>query len=215
MDTAQWLSPYQYRKNALLYLPDGLPDPRAAGYAEVLAQNIASILKASQGRAFCLFTSYAMMRKVYQLSSGQSNWPLMMQGEASRSELLDRFIDTPHAVLFGTSSFWQGVDVRGDQLSCVIIDKLPFASPADPVLKGRLEAFEAEGQNPFMDYQLPAAVIALRQGVGRLIRSEDDRGVLAIADSRLVSKSYGKVFLNSLPAMSRTRSISDVEAFFK
>ncbi len=211
----RWDSPYDFSNNALLYLPTDMPDPRERAYASRVTEVIEQTIDASSGRAFCLFTSYAMMNTVYKSIKGKSKWPLLLQGDAPRSELMDRFRRTPNAVLFGTSSFWEGVDIKGEALSCVIIDKLPFASPGDPVLKSRLRACEDEGGNPFMEIQVPAAVIALKQGTGRLIRSETDKGVLVICDPRITTKRYGNIFLQSLPPIPLTRQIYDVERFFK
>lgn len=218
-DIRRWDSPYNFSQNALMYLPEDMPDPRESGYDEALTHTISEVLNASRGRAFCLFTSYAMMNRVHQnlsaqLAGADSQWPVLLQGQAPKSELLDRFKQAGHTVLFGTSSFWEGVDVKGENLSCVIIDKLPFAAPSEPVLKNRLSACEQEGGNPFMDIQVPEAVIALKQGVGRLIRSETDRGVLVLCDPRVVSKSYGQLFRASLPDMAVTSSIHTVRAFF-
>ena len=215
--TRRWESPYDFEKNALLYLPTDMPDPRQIGFDEALGNLITEVLNASRGRAFCLFTSYEMMNRVHRRLCDHADWgdwPVLLQGQAPKSELLKRFDEHGHAVLFGTSSFWEGVDVVGEHLSCVIIDKLPFAPPDDPVLKSRLNACEQEDGNPFMDIQVPQAVIALKQGAGRLIRSETDRGVLVLCDPRVVSKGYGRLFLGSLPGMARSRDINDVRAFF-
>ena len=210
----RWDSPYNFPDNTLLLLPTDMPDPRERGYAERVYEVISEVTTASQGRAFCLFTSYAMMNAVYKLMKKQSRWPIFLQGEAPRSELMDRFQRTEHAILFGTSSFWEGVDIKGDALSCVIIDKLPFASPGDPVLKSRLQACEDSGGNAFMEIQVPGAAIALKQGAGRLIRAETDRGVLVICDPRVLTKRYGRRFIDSLPPMPVTRQLHDVQQFF-
>jgi len=212
--TRRWGSPYDFRANALLYLPADMPDPRADEYADALTRVIAEVAAASRGRAFCLFTSYGMMNRVHQQLSARTDWPLLLQGQAPKNELLARFRRGGRAVLFGTASFWEGVDVVGERLSCVIIDKLPFASPGDPVLKNRLSACQEEGANPFMDIQIPQAVVALKQGAGRLIRSETDRGVLVLCDPRLLSKPYGRWFRDNLPDMPVTRGIEEVAAFF-
>ena len=216
--TRRWNSPYNFRENALLYLPTAMPEPRAGDYDRALVAVIFDVISASRGRAFCLFTSHAMMNRVHKIlyddDDATSAWTILLQGEAPKSELLKRFRHADHAVLFGTASFWQGVDVVGEDLSCVIIDKLPFASPSDPVLKSKLQNSEAQGGNPFMDWQVPGAVIALKQGAGRLIRSETDRGVLVLCDPRVVSKPYGKLFLNSLPDMTVTREMNVVRKFF-
>lgn len=214
IETAQWGSPYDFAGNSLLYLPPALPDPRQPGYAEALVAAIKPVLEASRGRAFVLFTSHAMLQRVEQMLRPGFGWPLLAQGEAPRSELLLRFVTEPNAVLLGTASFWEGVDVKGEALACVIIDKLPFAHPGDPVLRARLAAVEEEGESPFMRVQLPEAVMALKQGAGRLIRSETDRGVLMLCDPRLLAKRYGKVFLKSLPPMPLTRALRDVEQFY-
>lgn len=214
-DTRRWESPYDFRGNALLYLPPRMPDPRTAEYLPAFCEVARAVIDASGGRAFCLFTSYAMMFDAHAQLREQTNWKIFLQGESPKSELLGAYQNAGDAVLFGTSSFWEGVDVRGEKLSCVIIDKLPFASPGDPVLKSRLAACENGGGNPFMDIQLPAAVTALKQGAGRLIRSESDRGVLVLCDPRLTSKPYGKIFLRSLPDMRVTSSAADVENFFR
>ena len=172
------------------------------------------VLEITHGRAFCLFTSYAAMRTMHDRMLQELPYPLLLHGTAPRHVLLQQFRDTPNAVLFGTSSFWQGVDVQGEQLSCVIIDRLPFAVPTDPVVKARMQAIEASGGKPFFDLQVPAAVIALKQGFGRLIRSLSDRGVLVLLDPRIQRQRYGRIFLDSLPPYRVTQSIEDVEAFF-
>ena len=207
-------SPFDYRNNALLYLPDDMPDPNQAAYIDTVVACARDVLAASRGRAFLLFTSHAALQAAAARLRDTLSYPLLVQGEAPRRELLARFRDLGNAVLLGTSSFWEGVDVRGEALSCVIIDKLPFGSPGDPVLQARIEALRKQGANPFMQYQLPAAVIALKQGIGRLIRDGTDRGVLVVCDPRLRSRSYGRIFLGSLPDMPRTRSLNDVQAFF-
>jgi len=173
------------------------------------------VLEITQGRAFCLFTSHAAMRELHDRLLQQVPFPLFMQGTAPRHMILQQFRDTPNAVLFGTSSFWQGIDVQGEQLSCVIIDKLPFAVPTDPIMKARTDAITAAGGNAFAEMQIPQAVIALKQGFGRLIRSLSDRGVLMLLDPRIRTTRYGATFLSSLPAYRITHEISDVEAFFK
>jgi ATP-dependent DNA helicase DinG len=213
-ETAVWESPFDYKKQTLLYLPQNLPEPSAPDYTERLLEAALPVLEASRGRAFLLFTSHRALKVAADWLSGRIVYPLLVQGSAPRAELLDQFREVGNAVLLGTSSFWEGVDVRGEALSCVIIDKLPFASPDDPVLQARASAMQGSGQNPFMGYQLPTAVIALKQGVGRLIRDEQDRGVLVLCDPRLRSKGYGKVFLASLPAMPRTHALADVQLFF-
>ena len=210
-----WDSPFDYRNQSLLYVPQDLPEPSVRGYTEAVVQAAVPVLKASRGRAFMLFTSRAALQTAAELLPKAVNFPLFVQGEQPKAALLEAFKQAGNGVLLGTASFWEGVDVRGEALSCVIIDKLPFASPGDPVLSARLEAIKRQGGSAFGDYQLPAAVIALRQGAGRLIRSHDDRGVLMLCDPRLLSKPYGKVFLNSLPPMKRTRLLYRVEEFFQ
>ena len=175
---------------------------------------IRRVLECSHGRAFCLFTSYALMNDVYERLLGELEYPMLLQGSAPKNALLDEFRITPNAVLFGTSSFWQGVDVQGEQLSCVIIDRLPFMVPNDPVVAARIAAINSDGGNAFFDYQVPAAVITLKQGFGRLIRSLKDRGVLVLLDNRIRTQRYGKVFLDSLPNYKRSTDLADVEFFF-
>jgi len=213
--TLQLDSPFDYRNNALFYLPKGLPEPAAPEFTERMLDVAETVIQASRGRAFVLFTSYRALHLAHRRLQASCDYPLLVQGSAPRSELLERFRELGNAVLLGTSSFWEGVDVRGEALSCVIIDKLPFASPGDPVWQARIDALKSRGGNPFVEEQLPHAVITLKQGVGRLIRDVTDRGVLVVCDSRLVSKSYGKVFINSLPDMKRTRDMDEVKAFFE
>jgi ATP-dependent DNA helicase DinG len=212
--TLQLESPFDYEHNALLYLPEALPEPADRRYTQAVVACTRAVLAASQGRAFLLFTSHAALQEAATLLEGTVDYPLLVQGSAPRADLLARFRRLGNAVLLGTSSFWEGVDVRGGALSCVIIDKLPFASPGDPVLQARSDALRRQGRNPFMDYQLPNAVIALKQGAGRLIRDVKDRGVLVLCDPRLRQRSYGRVFLNSLPGMRRTDNLRDVHDFF-
>jgi ATP-dependent DNA helicase DinG len=208
-------SHFDYPRQALLYIPSHLPDPREADFARKAAEEIVQILKATRGRAFVLFTSHQQMRHVYENVRRRIRYPCLLQGTAPRTALLDRFRTTPHAVLFATSSFWQGVDVQGQQLSAVIVDKLPFAVPSEPVVAARIRVINEDGGNAFTEYQVPQAVISLKQGFGRLIRSESDRGVLAILDQRIVRKPYGRVFLESLPAYTQTNRLEDVKAFMR
>ncbi len=207
-------SHFQYGKQALLYLPPFLPDPRDPGFLPQATERMRRVLELSRGRAFCLFTSYAQMRTMYERMLVELPYPLLLQGQAPRKQLLDEFRATPNAILFGTSSFWQGVDVQGEQLSCVIIDRLPFGVPSDPVMQARMQAIESAGGKPFHDLQIPQAVITLKQGFGRLIRSATDHGVLMLLDSRIQRQSYGKIFLDSLPPYRLTQDIDEVERFF-
>ncbi|MFZ1828530.1 MAG: ATP-dependent DNA helicase [Candidatus Competibacteraceae bacterium] len=207
-------SPFDFVRNALLYHPPELPDPSVPHYTTALLAAILPVLEASGGRAFLLFTSYRALREAEAWLAGRLPYPLLAQGALPKAALLKRFRELGNAVLLGTASFWEGVDVRGEALSCVMIDRLPFAAPNDPVLQARIEALRQRGENPFMTYQLPQAVITLKQGVGRLIRDVSDRGVLVLGDPRLLSKSYGQAFLDSLPPMPRTRLLERVQAFF-
>ncbi len=207
-------SHFRYGEQALLYLPPEMPDPRDSEFPEAAARCIQGVLEISRGRAFCLFTSYAQMRDLYERLLPVLDFPILLHGTAPRKALLEQFRATPNAVLFGTSSFWQGVDVQGEALSCVIIDRLPFAVPSDPVIQARMKAIEEAGGNPFSDYQVPAAVLTLKQGFGRLIRSLEDRGVLVLLDPRVTRQRYGQTFLASLPPYRMTASITDVEEFF-
>jgi len=217
--TGHWESPFDYAQQALFYVPKDMPEPNSPGYAASVAAVALPVIQASGGRAFVLCTSLRAMREIHALLKeafiqNGIEYPLMMQGESSRSELLERFRKRGNAVLVGSQSFWEGVDVRGEALSCVIIDKLPFAPPDDPVLAARIDKMNAEGKNAFMEHQLPYAVITLKQGAGRLIRDEADRGVLMICDPRLITKPYGKRIWQSLPPFRRTRELADVQAFF-
>jgi ATP-dependent DNA helicase DinG len=207
-------SHFDYESQAILYVPPNLPDPRTPQFSGEAAGLIQRLLEITRGRAFVLFTSYAQMNDIYDRLLGQLNFPLLKQGDAPKSALLEEFRITPNAVLFGTSSFWQGVDVQGEQLSCVIIDRLPFAVPSDPVVAARVKAIDAGGGNAFFEYQVPSAVITLKQGFGRLIRSLHDRGLLVLLDNRILKKQYGRVFLESLPRYSRTTDLRKVEEFF-
>jgi len=208
-------SHFKYGEQALLYLPPNMPDPREPDFPEAAANCIRRVLDITRGRAFCLFTSYAQMRDLYERLLPVLDFPLLLHGTAPRKALLEQFRETPNAVLFGTSSFWQGVDVQGESLSCVIIDKLPFAVPSDPVVAARMRAIEEAGGKPFFDYQVPAAVLTLKQGFGRLIRSLEDRGVLVLLDPRIRRQRYGQTFLASLPPYKMTATITDVERFFE
>jgi ATP-dependent DNA helicase DinG len=206
---------FDFAKQALLYVPQHLPDPRSPAFTAKAAEEIKQLLGLSRGRAFVLFTSHQQMRQVYDRISFEIEFPTLLQGTAPRSALLEEFRSTPNCVLFATVSFWQGVDVPGDQLSCVIIDKLPFAVPSDPVVEARIRCIQEEGGNPFYDYQIPQAALALKQGFGRLIRSRKDRGVLALLDNRITKLRYGQLFFDSLPDYSFTLELKDVEQFFR
>ena len=206
-------SPFDWNTQALCYMPPGLPEPMSRGYTTALVDAVRPVLEASGGRAFLLFASHRALREAAAALRG-APWPLFVQGEMPRAQLLQRFRESGNGVLLGAASFREGVDVAGDALSVVVIDKLPFAAPDDPVFEARLQAVRRAGGNPFRDEQLPQAVIALKQGVGRLIRTETDRGVLVLCDPRLSGKSYGRVFLESLPPFPSTRDVADVEDFF-
>jgi ATP-dependent DNA helicase DinG len=208
-------SEFDFEQQALMYLPARMPDPRSPGFAVAAGREVVEILKRTEGRAFVLFTSYATMREVLGIAEMALDYPIFSQGSAPRTQLLKAFRETPHAVLFATSSFWQGVDVVGDALSCVIIDKLPFASPAEPVTAARIEALRERGGDPFGDYQVPLAILALQQGLGRLIRHRGDRGVLVVLDPRLRTKGYGRRFIASLPPAPLVHDLTAIEAFFR
>ncbi|WP_456417072.1 ATP-dependent DNA helicase [Thiolapillus sp.] len=214
-DTACWDSPFDYAEQALWFVPKGLPDPSAPNYTDKVMELALPMLQASKGRAFLLFTSYRALHRAADWLQDKLEFPLLVQGSAPKAELLKQFVARGNAVLLGTSSFWEGVDVRGEALSLVIIDKLPFASPGDPVLKARLDAMRKNGENPFMQYQVPQAAIALKQGAGRLIRDVTDRGVLVLCDPRLLRKSYGHTFLDAMPPFARTRELKDALEFLQ
>jgi ATP-dependent DNA helicase DinG len=211
----RWSSPFDFASQALLYVPKGLPaDPNDPSFTDAVVQAALPVLRASGGRAFLLFTTLRALRRAHEALRDRIEFPLLVQGTGSRSELLGRFRSLGNAVLLGSQSFWEGVDVRGDALSLVVIDKLPFAPPDDPVLAARIEGLRAQGGNPFTELQLPQAVLQLKQGAGRLIRDETDRGVLMLCDPRLFSKAYGRRIVQSLPPMKLTRELRDVEGFF-
>ena len=213
-ETEQWQSPFDFSQQALLYVPEGMPEPNQPDYVEAVIDRAVDVMSHNRGGTFILFTSHRALRRGAELLEGRIDNPILVQGDEPRSILLEQFRKQGNAVLLGTGSFWEGVDVRGEALSCVIIDKLPFASPGDPILQARIDAMREEGKNPFMEYQLPQAVITLKQGVGRLIRDVADFGVLVLCDPRLGSKSYGKIFIDSLPLMSKTRKGEVVARFF-
>ncbi|MBP7416173.1 MAG: ATP-dependent DNA helicase, partial [Pyrinomonadaceae bacterium] len=207
-------SSFDHEKQAILYLPKTMPDPRTPEFTQMAATEIIKIIQVTRGHAFVLCTSNSSMTALFELVSSRIGYPCFLQGTMSKTGLLEQFRATPNAVLFATSSFWQGVDVRGDQLSCVIIDKLPFAVPTDPLVQARSKFIDDNGGKSFFDYSVPQAVISLKQGIGRLIRSRTDRGVIAIMDPRLRTKSYGRDFLNSLPRMKITADLNDVAEIF-
>jgi ATP-dependent DNA helicase DinG len=213
-DTMLAPSSFDYQKQAIIYLPKAMPEPRAPEFTQIAAGEIIKLLNITNGRAFVLSTSLSSMNALYELVSMRVNFPCLVQGSMSKAGILDRFRKTPNAVLFATSSFWQGVDVQGEQLSCVIIDKLPFAVPTDPIVAARTRFIDDNGGKSFFDYSVPQAVITLKQGIGRLIRSSTDKGVIAILDSRLRTKSYGKDFINSLPRTRVTSELKDVAQMF-
>jgi ATP-dependent DNA helicase DinG len=222
IETAETLcvdSPFDYPRQGVLYVPQGLPAPNTPEFTEAVVDAALPVLEISHGRAFILFTSLRALEKAHGLltdafKSRGWDYPLLVQGDAPKNELLARFQKAGNAVLLGSQSFWEGVDMPGDVLSVVIIDKLPFQPPDDPVVAARIAQAEKNGGKPFMDYQLPHAAISLKQGAGRLIRTETDRGVLMICDTRLADKPYGKLLLGALPAMTRTRKLEVVERFF-
>jgi len=217
--TRSWPSPYDFGEQALLYVPEGLPEPNSERYVEAVIAASWPVVRASGGHAFMLFTSLRAMERGHDLLAAKLAaeglaWPLLLQGSGSKNELLERFRRSPNAILVGSQTFWEGVDVKGEQLSVVVIDKLPFNPPDDPVLAACIERINRAGGNAFMDYQLPRAVITLKQGAGRLIRDESDRGALVICDPRLVDKPYGRRIWRALPPFRRTRVLAEVEAFF-
>ena len=191
-----------------------MPDPRSAEFGLAAGRQVIDILRKTRGRAFVLFTSYATLREVQAMAEMAIDYPILVQGTAPRTQLLKQFRETPHAVLFATSSFWQGVDVVGEALSCVIIDKLPFASPGDPITAARIDSIRARGGDPFGEYQVPLAILALQQGLGRLIRHRNDRGVMAVLDPRLRTKGYGRRFVASLPAAPLVHDLTRIDEFF-
>jgi ATP-dependent DNA helicase DinG len=213
-DEVRLASEFDFARQAILYLPPRMPDPRDENFALAAGREVTEILKRTRGRAFVLFTSYATMRAVQAIAEMALDYPILAQGSAPRSLLLNRFRETPHSVLFATASFWQGVDVVGDALSCVIVDKLPFASPGDPITAARIDAIRARGGDPFGEYQVPLAILALQQGLGRLIRHRRDRGVLAVLDPRLRTKGYGRRFIASLPPAPVVHDLARIDAFF-
>src|SRR6185436_13887166 len=211
----QLASEFDYSRQAILYLPAEMPDPRSPQFGPAAARQVIEIVRRTRGRAFVLFTSYANLRLVQSIASAELEYPILVQGTAPRSALLSEFKGTPNAILLATSSFWQGVDVVGEALSCVIIDKLPFASPGDPITAARIESISARGGSAFGEYQIPLAILALQQGLGRLIRHRLDRGVLAVLDPRLRSMAYDRRFLASLPPAPVTTELDDIEEFFQ
>ncbi|PHS73508.1 MAG: helicase [Cycloclasticus sp.] len=213
-ETGMWESPFDYLHQSLMYVPKGLPEPREYDYTATMIEKIMPVLEASEGRAFILFTSHRALQEAANILLEQTNFTLLVQGDLPKQQMLETFRQSDNAVLLGTASFWEGVDVRGEALSCVIIDKLPFASPGDPVTKARLDYMTANGQSPFSEFQLPSAALTLKQGAGRLIRDVEDKGVLVLCDPRLSSKGYGKVFVRSLPSMPITQELNDVKRFF-
>ena len=208
-------SPFDYRHNALLYLPENLPEPQNSGYTQAIIEKILPVLQASKGRAFLLFTSYRALHEAARLLEGVVEYPILIQGQMPKRELIEAFQSVGNAILLGTSSFWEGVDVRGEALSLVVIDKIPFGSPGDPVMGARIDHMKQAGGNPFFEYQIPQAAIALKQGVGRLIRDVTDSGVLVLCDPRIRSRNYGEVFITSLPPMPITRDIAEVQDFYR
>jgi len=214
-DEIQVDSPFDYKKNAMLYLPANMPEPQQSEFDSAVLRIAGEVVALSEGRCFILFTSHRALELAAAQMRSSCRYPVLVQGQMPKRELVDAFQSMGNAVLLGTSSFWEGVDVRGEALSCVIIDRLPFASPGDPVLQARISGLKKNGINAFTEYQLPKAVLTLKQGVGRLIRDIDDRGVLVICDPRIQTKDYGATFLNSLPGMRTVQKPLSVERFFK
>lgn len=212
--THHWQSPFDYARQSLLYLPQKMPEPSARTYTRAVVDAAVPVIEASEGRTFMLVTSYRALKDIASFLESEIDYPILVQGSQPRTELLNQFRQLGNAVLVGTSSFWEGVDVKGEALSCVIIDKLPFAAPDEPLLQARIQNMKANGQNPFFEYQIPEAVINLKQGVGRLIRDVNDYGVLMLCDPRLTNKGYGRIFLKNLPEMPVTRDVKEVERFF-
>ncbi len=208
-------SPFEYKKNSVLYSPKGMPDPNSYDYTDAILDDVTDLINECGGKTFLLFTSYRSLNIAAERLEDELGFPLLVQGTTSRTELLKRFRELGNAVLLGTGSFWEGIDVKGEALSLVVIDKLPFSSPGDPVMQARINSINRSGGNAFMDYQLPKAVIALKQGVGRLIRDDHDKGVMVISDPRLLTKSYGKKFIDSLPPMAKTRDREKVLGFIR
>lgn len=211
--TEKWDSPFDFQQQAMWYVPKGLVEPREKEFVKRVVDAALPVIRASGGRTFMLFTSYRALNEAADLLKEQLDYPLLIQGSMPKNELLEEFREAGDAVLLGTGSFWEGVDVQGAALSVVIIDKLPFAAPGDPLLQARLDALKKQGRNPFMEHQVPQAVIALKQGAGRLIRGENDTGVLMICDMRLLTKPYGKVFIDAMPPFSRSRELNEVTDF--
>jgi ATP-dependent DNA helicase DinG len=207
-------SPFDYSSQTIMFIPKNIPDPNAEGFTDAIAEVLPRILEKTRGRAFVLFTSYRNMEAVYRRLKDKLPFPLLLQGTKAKHKLLEEFRSMNGAVLFATASFWEGVDVQGEALSCVIVDKLPFASPTDPLVAARIEKLKKEQKTPFFDFQVPMAVIALKQGLGRLIRTRSDRGVLCVLDQRILTKSYGQIFLKSLYSCPLKRDLADIEDFF-
>jgi ATP-dependent DNA helicase DinG len=217
---ATWESPFDYKQQAVLYVPQDMPEANAPDFTKQVMEKAWPLLLTTQGHAFLLFTSLRAMREAHEivqekLKAAGLDWPVFLQGQGSRTELLDKFRLAPNAILVASQTFWEGIDVKGEQLSLVVIDKLPFSPPDDPVLSARIEQINKSGRSAFMDYQVPHAAITLKQGAGRLIRDETDIGILMIADKRLVEKQYGKMIWKSLPPMFRSRELATVQRFFE